>query len=40
MADLRKEINEKLEKMMREVKNSGRTQSVSNRKTVNKQHRE
>ena len=32
MAELRKEMNEKLEKMMREVKNSRRTQSISSKR--------
>ena len=32
MTELRKEMNEKVEKMMREVKNSRRTQSIPNRK--------
>ena len=41
MAELGKEINEDLGKMMRELKNSRRTKSVPNRKkTVNKLHRE
>ena len=38
MAELRKEMNKKLEKMMKEVKNSRRMQSVSNIKITNKLH--
>ena len=32
MTELRKEMNEKLEKKMREIRNNRRTQSVSNKK--------
>ena len=38
MAELRKEMNKKLEKMIKEVKNSRRMQSVSNIKITNKLH--
>ena len=40
MAELRKEMNEKLEKMMRKVKNSRKPQSIPNRKNNGKPCRE
>ena len=34
MAELRKQMNEKLEKMMREMRSNRRTQSIPNRKII------